>query len=109
MKSLVCHLQTVHITHLNVVLPQPGEVFQEHRRDIPSLDCGDHFLKAGTIHGSAGDTVLHEKDSVRVALVLGGLFKYFLLALDAVGLAVHVIVTAQAAVERGCAGRDLLA
>ena len=32
-----------------------------------------------------------------------------LLGLDAVGLAVHVIVTAQAAVESGCAGRDFLA
>ena len=53
--------------------------------------------------------VIHEKDRVRVALVLGGLLENFLLVLDAVGLAVHVIVTAQAAVESGCAGRDFLA
>ena len=97
------------LAHLNVVAAQPGEVFHEHRRDVPSLDCGNHFLKAGAFHGSAGNTVIHEKDSVRVALVLGGLLKYFLLVLDAVGLAVHVIVTAQAAVESGCAGRDFLA
>ena len=95
--------------HLNVVPAQPGEVFHKHRRDVPGLDCGDHFLKAGALHGSAGDPVIHEKDSVRVALILSGLLKYFLLVLDAVGLAVHVIVTAQAAVESGCAGRDFLA
>ena len=54
-------------------------------------------------------TVIHEKDSVRVAFILGGLLENFLLVLDAVGLAVHVIVTAQAAVESGCAGRGFLA
>ena len=61
------------LSHLNVVPTQPGEVFHEHRRDIPGLDCGDHLLKAGALHGSAGNTVIHEKDSVRVALVFGGL------------------------------------
>ena len=97
------------LAHLNVVPAQPGEVFHEHRRDISGLDCGNHLLKAGALHGSAGNTVIHEKDSVRVALVLGSLLENFLLVLDAVGLAVHVIVTAQAAVESGCAGRDFLA
>lgn len=97
------------LAHLNVVPAQPGEVFHKYRRDIPGLDCGDHLLKAGALHGSAGDPVIHEKDGIRVALVLGGLLKYFLLVLDAVRLAIHVIVTAQAAVESGCAGRDFLA
>lgn len=30
------------------------------------------------------------------------------MVLNAVGLAVHIIVTAQAAVERGCSDRDFL-
>ena len=97
------------LANLNVVPAQPGEVFHKHRRDVPGLDCGDHFLKAGALHGSAGDTVIHEKDGIRIALVLGGLLENFLLVLDAVGLAVHVIVTAQSAVKGGCAGRDFLA
>ena len=97
------------LAHLNVVPSQPRKVFYEHRRDVPGLDCGNHLLKAGALHDSAGDPVIHEKDGIRVALVLGGLLKYYLLVLDAVGLAVHVIVTAQAAVESGCAGRDFLA
>ena len=73
------------------------------RRDIPGLDSGQHFLKAGTLHRRTRDTVIHEKDCVGIALVLGGLLKYLPLILDAVGLAVHIIVTAQSAVERGCA------
>ena len=74
------------LAHLNVVPAQPGEVFHEHRRDVPGLDCGDHLLKAGAFHGGAGNTVIHEKDSVRVALVLGGLLKYFLLFGNVVAL-----------------------
>ena len=70
------------LAHLNVVSAQPGKVFHEHRRDVPGLDCCNHFLKAGALHGSAGDTVIHEKDSVRIAFVLGGLLKYFLLRRD---------------------------
>ena len=81
-------------THLDVVSAQPGEVFHEHRRDIPGLDGPEHFLKAGAVHGGAGDAVIHKKDGVRIALFLGGLLENFLLVLDAVGLAVHVIVTA---------------
>ena len=45
----------------------------------------------------------HEKDCVGITLVLGGLLKYLPLILDAVGLAVHIIVTAQSAVKSGCA------
>ena len=70
------------LAHLNVVPAQPGEVFHEHRRDVPGLDCGNHLLKAGALHGSAGDTVIHEKDSVRVAFILGGLLENFLLRRD---------------------------
>ena len=66
-----------------------------------SMYCGDHFLKAGALHGGAGDTVIHEKDGVRIALVLGGLLKYLPLILDAVGLGVHIIITAQPTVEGG--------
>lgn len=70
------------LANLNVVPTQPGEIFHEHRRDISGLDCGDHLLKAGALHGSAGNTVIHEKDSVRVALVLGSLLENFLLERD---------------------------
>ena len=45
------------------------------------------------------DTVIHEEYRVGIALVLGGLLKYLPLILDAVGLAVHIIITAQSAVE----------
>ena len=97
------------LANLNVVPAQPGEVFHKHRRDVPGLDCGNHFLKAGALHGSAGDTVIHEKDGIGITLVFGGLLENFLLVLDAVGLAVHIIITAQSAVEGGCASRDFLA
>ena len=97
------------LTHLNVVAAQPGQVFDEHRRDIPGLDCGDHFLKAGALHGGAGDTVIHEKDGVRIALVLGGFLQYLFLIADAVGLVVHIIITAQSAVKGGCAEGGFLA
>ena len=70
------------LAHLNVVPAQPGEVFHEHRRDVPGLDCGNHFLKARALHGSSGDTVIHEKDGIRITLVLVGLLKYFLLRVD---------------------------
>jgi len=97
------------LAHLNIVPTQPGEVFHEHRRDVSGLDCGDHFLKAGALHSGAGDTVIHEKDGVRIAFLLGSLLENLLLVLDAVRLAVHIIITAQSAVESGCAGRDFLA
>ena len=91
------------LADLNVVAPQPGQVFDEHRRDIPCFDCGQHFLKTGTLHGRTRDAIIHEEDRVGIALVLGGLLKYLPLILDAVGLAVHIIITAQSAVKSGCA------
>ena len=91
------------LADLNIVAPQPGKVFDEHRRNIPGLDSGQHFLKAGTLHRRTRDTVIHEEYRVGIALVLGGLLEYLPLILDAVGLAVHIIVTAQSAAESGCA------
>ena len=70
------------LADLNVVAPQPGKVFDEHRRDIPGLDSGQHFLKAGTLHRRTRDTVIHEKDCVGIALVLGGLLEYLPLRRD---------------------------
>ena len=96
------------LADLNVVAAQPGQVFDEHRRDVPGFDCGYHFLKTGTLHGSAGNAVIHEKDRVRISLVLGGLLQYLFLIADAVGLVAHVIVTAQAAIKSGCAEGDFL-
>ncbi len=91
------------LADLNVVAPQPRKVFDEHRRDVPRLDSGQHFLKAGTLHRRTRDTIIHEKDRIGIALVLGSLLEYLSLILDAVGFAVHIIVTAQSAVESGCA------
>ena len=91
------------LADLNVVSAQPGQVFHEYRRDIASLDSLYHSLEIFAFHRSACDTIIHEKDCVRVALILGGLLQYLFLILDAVGLAVHIIVTAQSAVESGCA------
>lgn len=96
------------LAHLNVVPAQLGKVFHKHRRDVPGLDGGDHFLKAGrfmVVPVIPSST----KNSVRIVLVLGGLLENFLLVLDAVGFAVHVIVTAQTAVESGCADSGFLA
>ena len=59
---------------LNVILAQPEDVFRERRRDVLSSDCDDLFLKAGALHGGAGDAAIREKDSVRIALVFGGLW-----------------------------------
>ena len=91
------------LADLNVVAPQPGKVFDEHRRDVPGLDSGQHLLKAGTLHGRTRDAIVHKENRVGVPFVFGGLLKYLSLILDAVGLAVHIIVTAQSAVESGCA------
>ena len=70
------------LAHLNVVPAQPGEVFHKHRRDVPGLDCGDHFLKARALHGGSGDAVIHEKDGVSIAFFLGSLLENLLLRLD---------------------------
>ena len=70
------------LANLNVVPAQPGEVFHEHRRDVSGLDCGNHFLKAGAFHGSSGDTVIHKRDCVHIALVFRGLLENFLLGRD---------------------------
>ena len=91
------------LADLNIVAPQPGQVFDKHRRDIPCLDCGQHFLKTGTLHGRSRDAIVYKENRVGVPFVLGGLLEYLPLILDAVGLTVHIIVTAQSAVERGCA------
>ena len=96
------------LADLDVIAAQPGQVFDEHRRDIPGFDCLDHFLKTRTLHGGACDAIVHEKDRVRISLVLGGLLQYLFLIADAVGLVVHVIVTAQAAIKSGCAEGDFL-
>ena len=91
------------LADLNIVAPQPGQVFDKHRRDIPGLDSGQHLLKAGTLHGRTRDAIVYKENRVGVPFVLGGLLEYLPLILDAVGLAVHIIVTAQSAVESGCA------
>ena len=70
------------LAHLNVVPAQPGEVFHEHRRDVPGLDCGEHFLKAGALHGGSGDAVIHKKDGVSIAFLLGNLLENLLLRQD---------------------------
>lgn len=70
------------LADLDVVSAQPGQVFDKHSGDIPSFDCGYHFLKTGTLHGSAGNAVIHEKDRVRISLVLGGLLQYLFLRRD---------------------------
>ena len=91
------------LADLNVVAPQPGQVFDKHRRDIPGFDCGQHFLKTGTLHGRSRDAIVYKGNRVGVPFVLGSLLEYLSLILDAVGFAVHIIVTAQSAVESGCA------
>ena len=89
------------LADLNVVAPQPGQVFDKHRRDIPGLDCGQHFLKTGTLHGRSRDAIVYKENRVGVPFVFGGLLKYLSLILDAVGLAVRIIVTAQSTVKSG--------
>ena len=70
------------LADLNVVAPQPGQVFDEHRRDIPCLDCGQHFLKTGTLHGRSCDAIVYKENRVGVPFVLGGLLKYLPLRRD---------------------------
>lgn len=70
------------LADLNVVAAQPGQVFYEYSRNVSSLDCSYHFLKSGPLHGSSCDTVIHEKDRVRIALILGGLLQYLFLESD---------------------------
>ena len=67
---------------LNVVAPQPGQVFDKHRRDIPGFDCGQHFLKTGTLHGRSSDAIIYKENRVGVPSVLGGLLEYLPLIKD---------------------------
>lgn len=89
------------LADLYVVSAQPGEVFDKYSGDISGLDCGQHFLKTGMLHGGACNTIILEKDCVGVALFFGNLLEYLFLMLDAVGLGVHIIATAQPTVEGG--------
>lgn len=87
--------------HLDVVPAQPGKVLDEHRRNISVLYGLDHLLEAGPVHGCARDPIVHKKQGVRIAFFFCGLLENFFLILDAVGFGVHVIVTAQTAVQGG--------
>ena len=91
------------LADLYVVTAKAGQVFHEYSRYVSGLDCGQHFLKTGTLHGRSRDAIVYKENRVGVPFVLGGLLEYLPLILDAVGLTVHIIVTAQSAVERGCA------
>ena len=45
----------------NVVAAQEGKDFDKHRRNVPGLDCLEHFLKTGAFHRRARN----ELDSVK--------------------------------------------
>ena len=75
------------LADLNIVAPQPGQVFDKHRRDIPCLDCGQHFLKTGTLHGRSRDAIVYKENRVGVPFVLGGLLEYLPLVGYGVALA----------------------
>ena len=70
---------------------------------LQSVLIGSEYPVMDTLHRRTCDTVIHEEDRVGIALVLGGFWEYLPLILDAVGLAVHIIITAQSAVKSGCA------
>ena len=65
--------------HLNVVPPQAGEVFDEHRRSLALLNLLEHGLEAWTIHGDAGNPIVKKMDKVGVAFLLGNLGEQLLL------------------------------
>lgn len=60
---------------LDAVVALVKEVFYKYRRDVPSLDCGEHFLKARALYGSAGDTVIHKKMVSTGPLALAAFWK----------------------------------
>lgn len=36
-------------SHFQIVSPEPGHIFDNHRSDVPGLNVGQHFLKAGAV------------------------------------------------------------
>lgn len=81
--------------------PDGTGLSQTRRRCSPPLDCLDHLIEAGTAKGGACDPIVHKKQGVGVTFLLCHLFQKRLLIGDAVGLVIHIIVTAQATVEGG--------
>ena len=68
--------------HLNVVPPQAGEVFDEHRRSLALLDLLEHGLEPRAIHRDAGNPIVKKMDKVGVAFLLGNLGEQLLLRRD---------------------------
>lgn len=57
-------------SYFNVVTAQPGKVFDKQSGCLALLQLAHHFIKAGTVHGDTGYTVVNESDDIRVAHVL---------------------------------------
>ena len=49
------------LADLYVVAAKTGKVFDKYGGDISGLDCGQHFLKTGPLHGGAGNAIVYEK------------------------------------------------
>ena len=58
--------------HFNVVSAQPGKVFDKQSGSPAFFQLAHHFIKAGTIHGNAGNTVVNEGYDIGIAHILGG-------------------------------------
>ena len=57
-------------SHLNVVTAQPGKAFDKQSGCLALLQLAHHFIKAGAVHGNAGNAVVNESDDIGIAHVL---------------------------------------
>ena len=60
-------------SYLNVVTAQPGKVFDKQSGCLALLQLAHHFIKAGTVHGNTGNTVVYKGDDVRISHVFSHL------------------------------------
>ena len=84
---------------LDVVSPQAGEVFDEYRRRFPLLNLLEHGGKAGAVHRHAGNAVIKEVDQIGIAFFLGYLDEQLFLVLDAITIAIQIIIAGKALIE----------
>ena len=59
-------------SYFNVVTAKPGKVFDKQSGCLALLQLAHHFIKAGTVHGDTGNTVVNEGNNIGIAHILSG-------------------------------------
>ena len=88
-------------TNFYVVASEAAEILNEHRRRFAQFELRNHVLEARSVHIDAGNAVVEKVDQVCVSFLSGNLGQQLLLVLDAVAVALEVIVAREALVQEG--------